>query len=43
MVLLPDESAGTAMVFKTYDRISYALIMEATSEMHILDKIKSPN
>jgi len=43
MVLLPDESAGTAMVFKTYDRISYALIMEATSEIHLLDKVKTPN
>lgn len=43
MVLLPDESAGTVMVFKTYDRISYGLIMEATSEMHILDKVKNPN
>ncbi|NND37503.1 MAG: LysM peptidoglycan-binding domain-containing protein [Gammaproteobacteria bacterium] len=42
MVTLPDESAGTLMVFKTYDRISYALIMEATSEMHILDKVKKP-
>ena len=41
-VLLPDEAAGTLMVFKTYDRISYALIMEATSEIHILDKFKTP-
>lgn len=38
----PDESAGTLMVFKTYDRISYALIMEATSEIHILDKVRKP-
>ncbi len=42
MVELPDESAGTLMVFKTYDRISYALIMEATSEIHVLDKVKKP-
>jgi hypothetical protein len=42
MVELPDESAGTLMVFKTYDRISYALIMEATSEIHLLDKVKTP-
>jgi hypothetical protein len=41
-VLLPDEMAGTLMIFKTYDRISYALIMEATSEIHILDKFKTP-
>ncbi|MFQ5636126.1 MAG: peptidoglycan-binding protein, partial [Gammaproteobacteria bacterium] len=41
-VEIPDESAGTLMVFKSYDRISYALIMEATSEIHILDKVKKP-
>ena len=42
-VLLPDEIAGTLMIFKTYDRISYALIMEATSEIRILDKFKTPD
>ncbi len=40
-VRLPDEPAGTLMVFKTYDRISYALIMEATTDIHIYDKVKS--
>ncbi len=42
-VRLPDEPAGTLMVFKTYDRISYGLIMEATTEIRIFDKFKSPN
>jgi len=42
-VRLPDEPAGTVMVFKTYDRISYGLIMEATTDIHVLDKIRSPN
>jgi hypothetical protein len=41
-VRLPNERAGTLMVFKTYDRISYALIMQATSEIHILDKVQNP-
>ncbi len=41
-VTLPDERAGTLMVFKTYDRISYGLIMEATSEMHLQDKVRNP-
>ena len=41
-IITPEETAGTLMVFKTYDRISYALIMEATSEIHILDKIRTP-
>jgi len=42
-VRLPDEPAGTLMVFKTYDRISYGLIMEATTDIHIYDKVKTPN
>jgi len=41
-VRLPDERAGTLMIFRTYDRISYALIMEAVSEIHVLDKVRNP-
>ncbi|MGB5246631.1 MAG: LysM peptidoglycan-binding domain-containing protein [Woeseia sp.] len=42
-VVLPDEQAGTVMVFKVYDRISYALVMEATSDIHVNDAVRSPN
>jgi hypothetical protein len=41
-VKLPDEEAGTAMVFKVYDRISYALIMEATTNINVLDAVRNP-
>ena len=41
-VTLPDEQAGTMMVFKTYDRISYALIVEATSEIRKHDLVRNP-
>ena len=41
-VRLPDESAGTVMVFKTYGRISYGLVMEATDAIHIHDSIRNP-
>ncbi|HEY7672410.1 MAG TPA: LysM domain-containing protein [Gammaproteobacteria bacterium] len=41
-VRLPDELAGTTMVFRTFDRISYALVMEATNEIHILDTVRNP-
>ena len=41
-VKLPDEPAGTMMVFRTYDRISYALIMVALTEIHIMDIATSP-
>ncbi len=41
-VKLPDEQAGTVMIFKTYDRISYGLVMEATQAIHIHDAIRNP-
>lgn len=42
-VRLPDEEAGTVMVFKTYDRISYGLVMEATDAIHIHDSVRNPS
>ncbi len=41
-VTLPEEEAGTVMVFKTFDRISYGLVMEATQVIHIHDTIRNP-
>jgi hypothetical protein len=41
-VRLPDEPAGTMMVFRTFDRISYALIMEATDAIQVLDTVRNP-
>ena len=42
-VKLPDEQAGTVMVFKVYDRIAYALVMEATSEIRVYDAVRNPS
>jgi len=42
-VKLPDEEAGTVMVFKTYERISYALVMEASQALHVLDTVRNPS
>jgi len=41
-VKLPDESAGTIMVFKTFGEISYALVMEATTAIHKFDHVRNP-
>jgi len=41
-VRLPNELAGTFMVFKTFDRISYGLIMEAQAPMRVNDRVMSP-
>ena len=41
-VKLPDEEAGTVMVFKVYDRISYGLVVEATDAINVLDMVRNP-
>jgi LysM repeat protein len=41
-VRLPDELAGTMMVFRIFDRMSYALVMEASSEIRVLDIVRNP-
>jgi hypothetical protein len=41
-VRLPDEPAGTMMVFRTSERLSYALVMEATTPLALLDAVRNP-
>ncbi|WP_158700896.1 LysM peptidoglycan-binding domain-containing protein [Phytohalomonas tamaricis] len=39
---LPDEEAGTLMVFRSFDRISYALVMRADTPLGIGDQVGAP-
>jgi hypothetical protein len=41
-IKLPDEIAGTLMVFRPFEHISYALVMKATRAIHVLDKVQTP-
>lgn len=41
-VTLPDERAGLVMVFRTFERVSFALVMEAERPMHVLDRVHNP-
>lgn len=41
-IKLPDERAGLLMVFKTFDRLSYGLIMESNGPVYALDKLTTP-
>ncbi len=41
-VKLPDERAGVVMVVRPFERISYALVMEAERTMHIDDVARNP-
>ena len=39
---LPDERAGTLLVFKTYDSMSFGLIVGATTTISIADRVHNP-
>jgi LysM repeat protein len=41
-VRLPDERTGTFMVFKTFDHLSYGLIMEARDVIRVADLVENP-
>lgn len=40
-VTLPDERAGIMMIFRTFDRVSFGLVMYATRAIHVLDRVVS--
>jgi hypothetical protein len=39
---LPDEESGLAMVFRVFDKMSYALIMTSTRPVHLNDAVTNP-
>lgn len=41
-VQLPDEPAGYVMVFRSFERVSFALVMEATRVIHLGDRVENP-
>ncbi|RRQ21834.1 LysM peptidoglycan-binding domain-containing protein [Thiohalobacter thiocyanaticus] len=41
-VQLPNEDAGTLLVFRTFDKLSYGLVMEATRAIHLMDIVTNP-
>ncbi len=41
-VKLPDERIGLLMVFRTFDKVSYGLIMNASDSVHTLDAVQTP-
>lgn len=42
MVKVPDERAGLMMVFRTYDKLSYGLVLMATRQLELKDKVRNP-
>ncbi|HET8551220.1 MAG TPA: LysM peptidoglycan-binding domain-containing protein [Gammaproteobacteria bacterium] len=41
-VKLPNRRAGLLMVFRTFDKVSYGLVMELNNEVHVLDAVQNP-
>lgn len=41
-VTLPDQRAGIALVYRTFDQVSYALVMEAYTDMRVFDAVRNP-
>ena len=42
LVKLPSRKSGSLLIFRTFDRISYALIMHSSRNIRLLDKVQSP-
>lgn len=42
MIKLPSESNGMAMVFRTFDRVSYALILDVRTQVRVGDRLINP-
>lgn len=43
MVELPSERAGLLMVFRTYEKLSYGLVLKATRPLALLDEVRNPD
>jgi len=41
-VALPDERAGLLMVFRTFEKMSFALVLEADRALAVNDKVRNP-
>jgi hypothetical protein len=39
---IPDERAGLLMVFRTYDKLSYGLVLTASRSLAVMDKVRNP-
>jgi hypothetical protein len=42
MAQMPQEKGGYLMVFKTFERVSFALVMKAVRALHVLDVVRTP-
>jgi len=41
-IKLPDEKAGQLMIFRTFEKVSLALVLKASRVIHVNDNVKTP-
>lgn len=41
-IKLPDERNGLVFVFRVFDKLSYALVMQSEGPVHVLDDVRTP-
>ena len=41
-VKVPDQRGGLLMIFRTYDKVSYGLVLAANRDLALMDKVKNP-
>jgi nucleoid-associated protein YgaU len=41
-VKIPDERSGLLMIFRTYDKLSYGLVLNANRSLAVMDKVRNP-
>ncbi|MGG2398398.1 LysM peptidoglycan-binding domain-containing protein [Pseudomonas sp. SH1-B] len=41
-IKIPDERSGLLMVFRTYDKLSYGLVLQASRQLEVMDKVRNP-
>ncbi|WP_296890089.1 LysM peptidoglycan-binding domain-containing protein [Thiobacillus sp.] len=41
-VKLPDAQSGLVMLYRVYERVSYALIMQSSGPVYLLDRVQTP-
>lgn len=42
LIRLPSERAGMAMVFRTFDKVSYAVVLRASTAINVGDEVRPP-
>ena len=42
LVKIPDERSGLVMIFRTYEKLSYGLILNAQRQLAVMDKVRNP-